>query len=174
MKGRLVDFAVTLKKKYRVTLEFDENVLPSLERLQENDVSVEIKKWSDKRSRDANNYLWQLLSKLAVVLETTKEELYRLYIQRTGIFKDYHLTEDEAKSFQVAWSMLGTGWLTEQVDFTQDGERLVIRAYYGSSRYNTKQMSRLIDEVVRDCKMQGIETMTPDELSSLLDRWEGQ
>lgn len=172
MKGRLVDFAVTLKKKYRVTLEFDENVLPRLEQLQGNEVSVEIEKWSDKRSKDANNYMWQLLSKLAIVLETTKEELYKLYIRRMGVFKDYRLTEDEAKSFKVAWSMLGTGWLTEQVDFTPDGERLVIRAYYGSSRYNTKQMSRLIDEVVRDAKTQGIETMTPDELSALLDRWE--
>lgn len=172
MKGRLVDFAITLKRKFRVTIEFDENVFPDLEKFKENDVSVEIKKWSDKRSNDANSYMWVLLSKLAVVLETSKEELYKLYIQRMGIFKDYHLTEDEAKSFQVAWSMLGTGWLTEQVDFTQDGERLVIRAYYGSSRYNTKQMSRLIYEVVRDCKKQGIETMTPDELSAMLDRWE--
>ena len=135
---------------------------------------LECAKKKRKRSLDANAYLWVLLSKLAVVLETTKEELYRLYIRRMGIFKDYHLTEDEAKSFQVAWSMLGTGWLTEQVDFTHDGERFVIRAYYGSSRYNTKQMSRLIDEVVRDCKAQGIETMTSDELSVLLDRWEGQ
>ncbi len=133
---------------------------------------VECCKKKRTRSLDANSYMWVLLSKLSVVLETTKEELYKLYIQRMGVFKDYHLTEDEAKSFKVAWSMIGTGWLTEQVDFTPDGERLVIRAYYGSSRYNTKQMSRLINEVVRDCKSQGIETMTPDELSALMDRWE--
>lgn len=136
------------------------------------DYEIECDKKKRRRSLDANAYLWVLISKLAVVLETTKEELYKWYIQRMGVFKDYHLTEDEAKSFKVAWSMLGTGWLTEQVDLTPDGERLVIRAYYGSSRYNTKQMSRLIDEVVRDCKTQGIETMTPDELSALLDRWE--
>ena len=136
------------------------------------DYEVECDKKKRRRSLDANAYLWVLISKLSIALNTTKEELYKLYIQRMGVFKDYHLTEDEAKSFKVAWSMLGTGWLTEQVDFTQDGERMVIRAYYGSSRYNTKQMSRLIDEVVRDAKEQGIETMTPDELSALLDRWE--
>ena len=46
--------------------------------------------------------------------------------------------------------------------------------YYGSSEYDTRQMSRLINLIVEDCKIQGIETMTPDELSALLDRWEGK
>lgn len=174
MKGRLVDFALTLQKKYRVTIEFDDNVLKDLEKLKDNDVRVEIKKWSDKRSNDANSYMWVLLDKLADVLETTKEELYRLYITRVGIFKDYYLTEDEAKSFKVAWSRLGQGWIAEQVDFTPDGERYLVRAYYGSSQYNTKQMSRLINEIVIECKKQGIETMTPAELSALLDRWESK
>lgn len=174
MKGRIVDISRTLKNKQRLTIEFECDVREVFERFSGQDVEVDIEKWSEKRSNNANRYMWTLLGKLAAVLETSKDELYRLYIQRMGIFKDYHLTEDEAKSFKVAWSMIGTGWLTEQVDFTQDGERLVIRAYYGSSRYNTKQMSRLINEVVKDCKENGIETMTPDELRALLDQWEGK
>lgn len=62
---------------------------------------------------------------------------------------------------------------TEQVDYTSDGEQVVIRAYYGSSQYNAKQMTRLIRSVVEECKAQNIETMTPGELAGLMDRHGG-
>ena len=132
---------------------------------------IEIKKHREKRSLDANAYAWVLLDKLADALKTTKKELYIRYIKEIGVYKDFCLTEEESKTFCVAWSMLGTGWPTEKVDYTQDGEKVVIRAYYGSSTYNTRQMSRLIDSIVEDCKEQGIETLTPFELDALKERW---
>lgn len=119
-----------------------------------------------------NAYLWVLLDKLAAALGQTKEELYRGFIREIGVFRDFHLAPEEAATFEVAWSRLGTGWVTEQVDYTRDGEQVVIRAYYGSSQYNTKQMTRLIRSVAEECKAQGIETMTPEELAGLMDRWE--
>lgn len=44
--------------------------------------------------------------------------------------------------------------------------------YFGSSTYDTAQMSRLIDLCVQDCKQVGIETMTPAELEALVERWD--
>jgi len=132
---------------------------------------ADLKQHREKRSLDANAYMWKLLDKLSDALHSTKDELYRIYIKRVGVFRDYHLAPDEAKSFQTAWSLLGTGWRTEQVDYTGDGNLLVIRAYFGSSRYNTKQMSRLIDMVVEDCKEQGIETLPPDKLDAMKLNW---
>ena len=132
---------------------------------------VEIKEHREKRSLDSNAYCWVLLDKLADVLDTTKEELYRRYVRKIGPYKDFDLNEDEAKTFRVARERLGQGWPTEQVDFTPDGERVVIRAYYGSSTYNTKRMSRLIDMIVEDCKEMGIETLTPQQLDAMKERW---
>lgn len=133
--------------------------------------TLEVKPERHKRSLDANAYLWVLLDKLGNAVENTKEQLYREYIKDVGVFRDFHLTAEEAPTFQEAWSRLGTGWIAERVDFTPDGERLVIRAYYGSSTYNTKQMSRLISLVVQDCQDQGIETKTPQELALMMARW---
>lgn len=130
--------------------------------------AAELKEHRERRSLDANAYMWQLLDKLAVVLDTTKEELYLGYVRRYGIFKDFHLEEGQHETFRKAWQMLGTGWPTELVDY--DGDKYVVRAYYGSSQYNTKQMSRLINAVVEDCKEQDIETLTPCELARLIDR----
>lgn len=134
---------------------------------------AEIKEYRERRSLDANKYFWLLLDQVAAAIESTKEDLYLDYVKKVGPFKDFTLTEDEAKTFRVAWSRLGIGWPTEQVDFDPDGERLIIRAYYGSSQYNTKQMSRLIDMVVQDAKDQGIETLTPAELDRMKEDWRG-
>lgn len=132
-----------------------------------------IKPYKERRSLDANRYFWKILDEIADVLARDKNELYLSYVKRVGPFKDFTLTENEAKTFRKAWSMLGTGWPTEQVDYDASGECVIIRAYYGSSQYNTKQMSRLIDLVVEDAKDLGIETMTPAELERLKEDWRG-
>ena len=132
----------------------------------------EIKEHREKRSLDANSYCWVLLDKLADALRSTKEELYLQKVREVGPFKDFCLTEDEAKTFRVAWEKLGTGWPTEIVDYDRAGDRQVVRAYYGSSTYNTKRMSRLIDSIVEDCKAVGIETLPPDRLAAMKEEWD--
>ncbi len=168
MKGRLIDFSLGWNRKQRLTIEIDTDFREGFDALKGADIEVSIKKWRKKRSNDANSYMWVLLDKLADALHTTKEELYLNYIRQYGVYKDFTLTEDEAKTFKVVWEAFGTGWPTEQVDYSPDGDRVVIRAYYGSSRYDTKRMSRLIDAIVQDCKELGVETMSPDELRSIL------
>lgn len=136
--------------------------------------TVEVKEKREKRSLDANAYFWKLISDLAEAVGSTKEELYLRYVKDFGPFRDFVLTEEEAKTFRTAWSMLGSGWPTEQVDFTPDGEKVVVRAYYGSSTYNTRQMSRLIDSVVEDCNAVGVETLPPERLEAMKEDWNAQ
>lgn len=133
--------------------------------------TAELKEYREKRSLDANAFLWVMLDKLAGALNNTKEELYLMYVKGCGPFKDFCLEPDEAKTFRKAWEMLGVGWPTEQVDWSEDGERVIVRAYYGSSTYNTKQMSRMLDTVVEDAKAVGIETLSDRELSLLKEEW---
>jgi hypothetical protein len=140
-------------------------------------LSIKIDKYRGKRSLDANAYFWSLCGKLAEHLSDekvkhTKEDIYINAIKEIGVYKDFeNLTPTDAKTIRTAWEMLGTGWITEQVDFMPDGENVIIRCYYGSSQYNTKQMSRLIDNIVQDCQAVGIETKTPDELANLKSLW---
>ena len=132
---------------------------------------LEVKEDREKRSLDANAYAWVLMDKLAAAIDSTKEEIYREKVRQFGPYRDFTMTESEAKTFCTAWGKLGVAWPTEQVDYAPDGERVVIRAYYGSSTYNTKQMSRLIDSIVDDCKAVGVETLTPDKLALLKEGW---
>lgn len=133
------------------------------------DLEVTVKKLQKKRSLDANAYLWALLGKLAEKLETTSEELYLHYVSHYGIYKDFMLTDEEAKTFSHLWSKQGLGWPVEKLDFATEGDRVIYRAYYGSSVYTVKQMQRLIQAVVDDCKEQGIETISPLQLKIMLE-----
>lgn len=171
MKARLHELTPTFDGEQRLVITTREDCRDLFDDLHDSDVEVTVKKFRRRRSLDANAYMWVLLDKLAAALGVKKEELYLEYIRRYGIFKDFTLTEDEAKTFRVVWEAFGTGWPTQQVDYAPDGEHIVIRAYYGSSRYDTRRMSRLIDAVVEDCKEQGIETMTPEQLAGLLEAW---
>ena len=142
-------------------------------------VSIKIEKYREQRSQAANRYLWHLCRELADKLSNdgvpyTKDDVYRDAVRARGIYREQgELPLDFAKTSRTAWEMLGTGWITEQVDFEPDGDRVIVRYYYGTSKYNTKQMSRVIDWLVAECQQQGIETQTPDQIANMLSLWKG-
>lgn len=47
-------------------------------------------------------------------------------------------------------------------------------SYYGSSVYDSREMSILINEIVDQVKGLDIETMTPEELNALNEEWESK
>ena len=169
MKARILDFSIGFNRKQRLTLELDSDFRTMYDALHDCDCDVAIKKYRQKRSNNANAYCWQLIGQIAELLNQSAEDVYRDAIRHVGIFQDVELTEQAAKTMQHVWKAHGIGWLSEQVDETANG--VLIRFYYGSSVYNTKQMSRLIDDIVTDAKELGIETKTPEELARMKEEW---
>lgn len=49
-----------------------------------------------------------------------------------------------------------------------------IKVFMGSSEYDTKQMSILIDGIVSECKELKISTLTPAELEVMKGAWKGE
>lgn len=126
-----------------------------------------------RRSLDANRYFWLLCGKLAMAIGESKEAIYRGYVRELGdnfYFKS--VQPEEVARFQRIWSGGRAGWFCEQVGPSQRPGEVELICYYGSSYYDTRQMSRLIDLVVQDCRDQDIETMTPEELALLKEDWE--
>lgn len=140
----------------------------------EKQLVVTVETYSQKRSLNANSYMWSLCDEIACFLHDTKVNVYLDAIHEVGIWRDFHdQTEEDVKSLITAWGMIGTGWFAERLDYEPDGVHVCMRAYYGSSVYNTNQMSRLIDYIVDQAKNCDIETMTPKELSLLKEAWHG-
>lgn len=135
-------------------------------------ITVEEKK--KKRSLDANAYCWELLGKLASRLHESKTEIYRSYIREIGGNSETYQVKDEAvEMLREGWEHNGLGWVSDILASDRDGYTNVI-LYCGSSVYDTAQMSRLIDLIVQDCVMFGIQTKDPEELEKLVERWGGR
>lgn len=127
----------------------------------------ELTEHKKKRSNQANKYFWQLLGQLCFELDLDLITEYRKRVKDLGIFRQWTIDKDNLKTFNKMWKEQGIAWFTEIVDIAEN-DKVVVNAYYGSSSYNTKQMSKLIDSLVQDCKAVGIETKTIEEINSLL------
>lgn len=173
MTGRLLDISRSLDGRQRVTLELEQDFLQSFQELRESLVDVEIRKHRKKRSRDANAYFWELAGKLSAVLRIPPKELYRQYIPDVGgNYETIPVKESMLLEWEHIWSAGHAGRITEDMGPCRNTPGYHnVRCYIGSSDYNTAQMSRLIDLIVADCKEQGIETLPPDKLEAMKERW---
>lgn len=164
-----IDFD-TLKPKITVLLDTKNKEL--IEELKnDGKLNIELKKYRKKRSNDANAYAWVLLGELQNVLSIPKEEIYRDLIKNIGSYEIIPVKNEAVERFRQAWSKNGLGWVTDTTKSKLEGFTNVV-AYYGSSTYNTKEMSRLIELLIEECKQFGIETKPQAEIDSLLKEWD--
>ena len=132
-------------------------------------LSVILKKWRKKRSLDANAYVWLIMSKIAEVVKSSKEEIYEEMLQKYGYIyedEDGYITITLKKSIDI--SKVDGHWKYIK-DNGKFASYLMIK---GSSEYDTKEMSHFIDCVVQEAKELGIETMPPQEIERMLASWQ--
>lgn len=116
------------------------------------------------RSNDQNEMMWKLCQIIAEAVGTTKNAVYRQHIRDYGDWTSVLVRQDAAEAFWRQWESNGDGWIVETGE--SYGGMIALRCYAGSSTYGTKQMTRMIDSLVDECKNLGIET--DERLVSLL------
>ncbi|WP_418932294.1 hypothetical protein [Hominenteromicrobium sp.] len=171
MKARLHDLSFARDGGYLLTIATRENVGVLYDELHETDVDVTVKKHREKRSLDANAYFWVLVDRLAEKTRIPKTDIYRRYIREIGGNHEMVCVIDSAvEKLRNGWEHNGLGWQTDTMPSRIPGCTNVI-LYYGSSTYNTRQMSHLIDMAVQDCQEQNIETLSPEKLAGMMEEW---
>ena len=125
---------------------------------------VEVKR--KRRSKNANAYFWELLQQLCYELNLDLIQEYKKRVKELGIFRQWEIDSKNVPTFIKMWEDKGIAWFCEIVE--EIGEKAIINAYYGSSSYNSSQMSKLIDNLVEDCETVGIQTMSDEEIAELI------
>lgn len=175
--GKINGIGRTLNGILTVTIESRQMDPAAAMKLSQVDrLDVEIEKHREKRSLDANNYYWLLCSKLAEASNVSKPYAHNFLLRRYGqiemiggqavyiVIPD----TDEAKR-EVDEAQLYHLRPTSQVKEGKDGG--MYRTYMmlkGSSAYDTREMSVLIDGLVSECRDAGIETLPPEELERMM------
>lgn len=137
-------------------------------------LDIRIKKHRKKRSLDANAYFHVLVGKLAEAMRISRPYCKNLLIGRYG--QPFLVDEDEMTEAVVKTNIPVDKMLENEMvhcmpcgSKMEDGVEVVYyRVLRGSSTYDTREMSILIDGTVTECKDVGIETLPPEELKRLL------
>lgn len=120
-----------------------------------------------KRSLNANSYTWKLCTEIANVLRTSKEEVYISMLKRYGQSSVISVVDQAAELFKRSVKYCENFGESEL-----NGKNFKhIKVFMGSSEYDTRQMSILIDGIVSEAKELNICTMTPREIEQLKEQW---
>lgn len=158
----------------QIVLKINSNEFNSIEKLKGKKLNVELKQFREKRSLDANSYCWVLCDHIAKSLTEqgaicTKEDVYKDAISQIGVFQPMIVEEKAFNKFKEAWSKQGVGYLVKEV--SRKDKCVKVHCYYGSSSYDTKEMSLLINILVDLAKSLDVETRPQNEIDSLLREW---
>ena len=119
--------------------------------------NYDIVKHVEKRSRSANSYAWLLIGQLAAKMNIPPINVYRHAVENIGGKTDVITCRSNAvNDFKKAFIRDHLGRDVELL--SDDGYTAELIITYGSSDYDNKQMSQLIDSLVQDCLNIGIET----------------
>lgn len=152
-----------------ITFEVDRTAESQIEDIRKQDkLTIKATKYHQKRSLDANAYAWVLMTKIADVVRSSKEEIYEEMLQRYGTcYKDEngYVTITVKKTVDMSkidghWKLCGGN--------EKFNSYLMIK---GSSEYDTAEMSHFIDHIVQEAQELGIETMTPNEIERMKQEW---
>lgn len=166
-------------RRPEITLEVSGEA-EDIEKLKGKKLTVELKQYREKRSLDANAYYWVLVGKLAGAFGQSNAWMHNYLLRRYGqimVIDDqgvYTVLPDTDEA-QKAIDEAETYHLkpTSQVKPGKGGK--MYRTYMmlrGSSDYDTKEMSQLIDGLVSECKEAGIETLPPAEIERMMEVYE--
>lgn len=124
-----------------------------------------IKKHRNKRSLDANSYMWALIGKIADVLRMNKDDLYVQMLKQYGQRDVVELRSDaDPERFFEYFDIIG--------EVKHDG--LVFKqvmVYTGSSKMNSREMAILLDGIIMEAENQGIPTLTQEQVDRMKGAW---
>jgi hypothetical protein len=143
-------------------------VLPEYDKLKNSKkLRVKAVQYRERRSLDANAYLWVLLQKIAEVLRTDKWSVYLQMLKRYGQFTYIVVKPGAVEAVKKQWREC-----EEIGEIEVNGTKAVqMLCYYGSSTYDAKEFSILLDGVISEAKDLGIETLPSEELERMMEQY---
>lgn len=125
----------------------------------------EIKEYKEKRSLNANNYVWKLITEIGNKMNLSKEEVYLKMLEAFGQSEMVSIVSDvDVTGYFKYYKLAGNSELNGKVF-----NHYII--YKGTSEYDTKEMSIFIDGVVQEAQQLGIDTRTPEQIEELKRLW---
>lgn len=126
---------------------------------------VEIKIKRQKRSLTANAALWAMLSDMAAVMHTTDKELYLIELQKYGVSEYIACLPEAVERISRLYRLA----IDRGPCYVSGNRMTCLQVFPGSSTYDSKEFSVLLDGVIQDAKEQGVDFLSEADKALLLE-----
>lgn len=140
-------------------------------------VEIKLNKEKKARSLSSNAYCWVLCQEIAEEMSKNgplvrKEEVYRNSIRELFAPRVMVVPNEDKDEVISDWQSRGIGWMCEDLGESTLYGHTRLGFYVGSSRFDTKTMSRLIEGLIQDALALGLNVKSEEEIMSMLSSWE--
>lgn len=158
-----------------VTLEITEGDANNIEDMRGKDLALQLDVYSPPRSTDQNAMLWHCIGLIVEafrrddpVWDGDKWDIYYELLRKYGKYTSISVREDALEDFKKNWRDC------EEVGRTFDGNLTWVDliCYFGSSTYNSKEFSILLDGCLDDMRQAGIPTPLSSEIKRVIEQME--
>lgn len=160
-----------LTGKFHITFEINEpSAINEIDKIKDCEkLSIKAVKHRERRSLDANALLWHCIGMIASSFETPadKWDIYLQMLKRYGKFTYICVKPNVVDAVKSQWrecEVIGNVAINGK-------EAVQMLCYFGSSTYDTKEFSVLLDGVISEMKEIGLETPTSEDMRRALDKW---
>ena len=166
MRAKIKDLIVGMDAGY-VTLSIPKEEINRLAEMEGKELDATIKIHRESRSKDANAMMWACIGQIANALNTDKWEIYLKMLKRYGQFTHICVKPIAVDAIKRQWRECE---IVGEVEI--NGKKAVqMLCYYGSSTYDSKEFSVLLDGIVGEMKEMGLQIPPNEEMQAALERW---
>lgn len=157
-----------LSGKWEITFTTDENITGYIDKIKDKILRITVKQYREKRSLDSNAYAWVLMQKIAEAVHSDKWSVYLEMLEKySRAFTHVIVRPDVVPRFEAEWRTV-----RNLGEITVNGQTgIQLQLYFGSSTFDTKEMSVFIDGLVEECRQLEIETLPPNEIERMKREW---
>lgn len=157
--------------RYNITFELDEGNINEVDSINEKKLRIIAKPYRQKRSLTSNAYAWHLMQEIAEKTGVTKDDVYIECLKKYSRAFTHMIVHPEviprlAEDYRVVVDLgevLVNGKIGHQ-----------IQLYFGSSKFDTKEMSVFLDGIISECRDLGIDILPQSDIDKLNAEWDAQ
>jgi hypothetical protein len=120
------------------------------------------------RSKNANSYCWALCTEIGNVMRLDKEEVYLNMLKHYG--QVMMIPVEKGKPIYGYFKY----YEYETTSILNGKEADWYKVYKGSSQFDNREMSILLEGIIQEANQLGIPTITDEELKKIKGSWHGE
>lgn len=156
--------------RYNISFELDEGNISEIDKISNlKKLRITAKRYTQKRSLNSNAYAWHLMQEIAEVSNLTKWDVYIQCLKRYSRAFTHMIVHPEViprleEEYRVVID------LGEVMVNGNKGHQ--VQVYFGSSMFDSKEMSVFLDGIISECRDLGIDVIPQSDIDKLNAEWD--